>query len=179
MKALSILLLLIGYSALVPLITHAHPTPVIFVHGMLGAGDNYHHLAHRLHQAGWPAAFLHAFNWNTLARGNTAEKLDSLVNRVLAQTGQRQVVLAGHSAGGGVCYQYMNDSGRAAKVYKYVHIASTAAKTLPGPAAAPIPTLNLFSQADYVVRSASIVGAVNKAFASMDHFGIVSGDSTA
>lgn len=153
--------------------------PIIFIHGFLGAGDNYASLAAQLQAAGWCASSLLPYNWNTLSRNpQEVKRLDSVIQAVLTQSGHKQVLIIAHSAGGGLAYQYLADSARSRRVAGYVHIGSRAMASPAGPGGS-IPTLNIYSLADGTVPGKDIPGATNVKLHTPDHFGLVTSDSTA
>ncbi len=120
-------LLLAGCGALPPA---EPPPPVVFVHGN---GDNaavWLTTQWRFASNGWPADRLHAIQLpyplarddDTRAqpgRTSTAEHMAFLaaeVDKVLAATGARQVVLVGNSRGGNAIRNYVQNGGGAARV---------------------------------------------------------------
>lgn len=146
--------------------------PVIFVHGFLASGDTYASQAQRFSSNRYCGDYLYVFDWNTLGnQGDALLRLDSLVNRVMQQHSKSQVHLAGHSAGGGLCYSYLSDAARAAKVARYAHIGSSPQSRPAGPNGS-VPTLNLWSSGDKIVQGADIPGATNVSFAELDHYEI-------
>lgn len=153
--------------------------PVVFVHGFLGSGDNWSWPIRRLVQNGYCANRLFVFDWNSVNRSRSTDSLlDVTINRVLQQTGATAVHLVGHSAGGGLCYSYLSDSIRSRKVARYVHIGSNAMK-MPAGAGGTVPTLNIYSKADKVVRNGGpIPGAENVELHTADHMQVATGDST-
>ncbi|MFZ2898818.1 MAG: alpha/beta fold hydrolase [Saprospiraceae bacterium] len=145
-------------------------TPIIFVHGFLASGDTYATQAQRFTANDYCPDYLYAFDWNTL--GNQAEavtKLDALIDEVLQTHGVEKIHLAGHSAGGGLCYNYLSDSTRAAKVAAYVHIGSSEQAGPAGPGGS-VPTANIWSAGDKVVPGKDIPGATNISFTDLDHY---------
>lgn len=152
--------------------------PVVLVHGFLGSGDNYAPLVRQLKASGYCPQQFFAYDWNSLARQDQTLALDAFVDSVLKVTGAKKIDLIGHSAGGGVGYAYLNDSMRQQKVAHYVHIGSGAQKQ-PAGKDGSIPTLNLYSLGDMIVKSGEIPGAINIRFARFDHFEVVTADSTA
>jgi pimeloyl-ACP methyl ester carboxylesterase len=149
--------------------------PIIFVHGFLASGDTYATQVQRFTSNRYCGDRLFAFDWNTL--GNQAEaiaNLDALIDQVLEQTKADHVHLAGHSAGGGLCYNYLADGGRAAKVARYVHIGSGTQSQPAGPSGA-IPTANIWSEGDKVVAGSDIPGAENIRFGDLDHYEVATG----
>jgi len=145
--------------------------PIIFVHGFLGSGDTYAGQIQRFSSNEYCTDRLLAFDWNSLGdRDAVIGQLDAFIDEALRNTGAEQVDLAGHSAGGGIAYEYLDDAGRAAKVAHYAHLASF---QQPGPAgpAGEVPTINIWSSADEVVDiKGDIPGAENVAFDDLDHY---------
>lgn len=147
-------------------------TPIIFAHGLLASGDTYANQVMRFTSNNYCGSLLYAFDWNTLAQGaDNAALLDAFVDEVLQKTGASQVNLVGHSAGGGLGYNYLSNATRAAKVKHYVHIGS-GAQTGPAGSNGEVPTLNIWSPDDLVVQSADIPGATNVSVAGKDHYEI-------
>jgi triacylglycerol lipase len=142
--------------------------PVVMMHGFLGAGDTYSKQVHRFINNGYCRNRLFVYDWNSVAASrNNTQPLDSFINLVLQKTGAKRVELIGHSAGGGLGYSYLSDSSRAKNVAHYVHIASGKMK---GPAGA-VPTLNLWSEQDYVIKTGGdIPGATNIKIEGADHY---------
>lgn len=146
--------------------------PIIFAHGLLAAGDTWAPHIMRLVANGYCEDELYRLDWNTLA-GDTAEAaeaLDALVDRARSVTGKAEVDLVGHSAGGGLGYAYLADAAYAVKVAHYAHVAS-GLKTAPAGPVGATPTLNLWSQADAIVKDkGDIPGATNVTLAGADHY---------
>lgn len=153
----------------------AKQRPVVFVHGFLGAGDTWRNAIQGFVDNGYCRNRLFVLDWNSLGGGRSPWiLLDSFINRVLAQTGAKDVDLVGHSAGGGMGYAFLADSVRARKVAHYVHVGSFLQK---GPAGGR-PTLNIWSDADKVARSGEIPGAVNVKIPGADHYEVATSDSS-
>jgi Predicted acetyltransferases and hydrolases with the alpha/beta hydrolase fold len=148
--------------------------PLVMVHGFLASGDTWTKFAQLFHSNGYQARLIHVFDWNSLNQfggGNTVQLLDQFIDKVLAQTGAEKVRLMGHSAGGGVCYNYLSNSARAAKVDGYVHIGSSTQSGPAGPNGSE-PTLNLWSTGDAIANGGDIPGAVNVMIPDKDHYQI-------
>ncbi len=145
--------------------------PIIFLHGMLASGDTYSNFVHYFRQTGYSKEYLHVLDWNTLNRSQSHKQLDLLVSKVIAKTGKKKVILIGHSAGGGLAYQYMNTEGKAERVHRYIHIGSSPQSSLPGKSVV-INTLNLYSSSDNVVKGGEIPGAINIELHGLDHYEI-------
>lgn len=151
--------------------------PVVMVHGFLAAGDTWASFARRFEANGYCADHIYALDWNTLTGRDVAKAaLTALIEQALATTGDDQIDLVAHSAGGGLGYEYLADATNAAKVRAYVHIASNpeSLEGVPsgpaGPAEAPLPTLNLTSAGDEIIASSDIPGAINLKLTSEDHY---------
>jgi hypothetical protein len=150
-------------------------TPIIFVHGMLAAGDTCSNTVQNFTEAGYSQDELHILDWNTLNFNRSAAQaqLDSLVSVVLKSTKSKKVNLVGHSAGGGVCSTYITTKKNYKKVERYVHLASGAL-----PVTIKTPTLNLYSPDDLVTGGKDIKYALNHSIAGMDHYEIATSDSS-
>jgi pimeloyl-ACP methyl ester carboxylesterase len=144
--------------------------PLLFVHGFLASGDTFHHQEVRFKADGYCDDRIWVYDWNTLNRSPQAiDSLDRLIDYIRESTGFDQVDLAGHSAGGGLGYQYLIDANRAAKVAHYIHIGSSKAPTPAGPKDM-VPMLNIWSPGDKVVPGGDIEGASNARMEAMDHY---------
>jgi hypothetical protein len=153
--------------------------PVVMVHGFLASGDTWTKFQQLFHTNGYKSKFIHAFDWNSLNQlgGNTPQLLDQFIDQVLQETGASQVRLIGHSAGGGVCYNYLSDPVRAAKVDGYVHIGSSVQATAAGPGGAE-PTLNIWSTEDEIVQGGNISGAQNVQLSGKDHYQVATSEES-
>lgn len=101
--------------------------PVVVVHGFLASGDTYALQYQRFSENCYGENYVRAFDWNSTGFGaNQSAALDAFINNVLEETGADKVDLAGHSAGGGVCYTYLSNAAYAAKVAHYAHLGSSA-----------------------------------------------------
>lgn len=144
--------------------------PVVMVHGFLASGDTWAPFHQLFTSNGYKPNLLHAFDWNSLAQGaNHSAALDGFIDRVLAKTKAPKVRLIGHSAGGGLCYTYLSNAARAAKVDGYVHVASSVQPNPAGPGGS-VPTLNLWSPGDKIVQGGNIAGATNNSLPNKDHY---------
>ena len=150
---------------------------LVMAHGFLASGDTWAPHTLRFLANGWCPEALVAFDWNTLAQDvpGAAAELDTTIDNVLSTVAAlspdapKQVVLVGHSAGGGLGVTYLKESARAAKVAKYVHVGSTLLDSPPE----GVPTLNLWSSADAVIgEKGNIPGATNVMLEAEDHFGV-------
>lgn len=145
--------------------------PIVMVHGFLASGDTWAKLHQHFTSNGYKWRNLYAFDWNSLGNANTTPLLDAFIDQVLAETGATHVRLIGHSAGGGVCYTYLSDPARAAKVDGYVHIGSSVQPGPAGPGGSE-PTLNLWSPDDEIANNGDIAGATNVMIPGKDHYQI-------
>jgi pimeloyl-ACP methyl ester carboxylesterase len=150
---------------------------LVMAHGFLASGDTWAPHTLRFLANGWCPEALVAFDWNTLAQDvpGAAKELDAAIDgalttvAALSPDAPTQVVLVGHSAGGGLGVAYLSDPARAAKVSKYVHVGSTLLEAPPE----GVPTLNLWSEADAVIgEKGNITGATNVMLETEDHFGV-------
>jgi triacylglycerol lipase len=104
--------------------------PIVFVHGNGDSAALWHTTMWRFESNGWPRARMHAIDMPyPLARDNdefaqegrssTTEHMEFLkaeVDKVLAATGARKVVLVANSRGGNAVRNYIANGGGAAKV---------------------------------------------------------------
>ena len=125
--------------------------PVVLVHGFLASGDTWSAQVNRLQKNGYCRDRIFLFDWNTTG-GNiqkTGALLDAMIDSARKYCHTQQVDLAGHSAGGGLCYNYLTDSVNSLKVAHYIHIGSSPLK---GPAGfkGNVPTLIISSEDDKV-----------------------------
>lgn len=111
-------------------------TPIIFVHGQNGAGDQFERQSMHFTSNGYPASWIIAFDYNTAVRSNrrgasqadgpfksgTTDDLDALVDAVRSRTGFDKVNLVGHSRGTFESGAYLSDPARAAKIAHYATI---------------------------------------------------------
>jgi pimeloyl-ACP methyl ester carboxylesterase len=112
----------------------AHPYPVVLVHATFAdEGSNWVTLAPLLANAGY---CVYAFNYGeTILSGllgsidglnhitQSAEELESFVNKVLSKTKASQVDLVGHSQGGMMPNYYLKYLGGASKVNAFIGLA--------------------------------------------------------
>ena len=144
--------------------------PIVMIHGLLASGDTYTSFAQRFTSNGYKWSRIYVYDWNTLAQGaNDVANLDKFIDQVRTNTGYSQIELVGHSAGGGLAYNYLKDGARSAKVAHYVHLASGSQSGPAGPSGA-VPTLNIWSDGDKVGQSGDIAGATNIKMSGMDHY---------
>jgi triacylglycerol esterase/lipase EstA (alpha/beta hydrolase family) len=123
--------------------SHAHPRPVVLVHGTFAdMSDSWRALSPLLFDNGY---CVFSFNYGQYAGSgrigvyatgrieDSARQLSTFVNRVLTATHARQVDVVGHSQGGMMPRYYIRFLGGAAKVHALVGLApSNAGTTLSG-----------------------------------------------
>jgi len=104
--------------------------PVIFVHGFSGSAQQYEDQALRWASNDYGNVVT---GIDRLFIGFTLEQLDAFIDDVLAETGDSQAYLIGHSAGTAVMTAYLNSSPeRVARVAKYIGIDGASNETCPG-----------------------------------------------
>jgi len=153
-------------------------TPLVMAHGFLASGDTYGNFLQYFASNGLAEDRIFAFDWNTLGGGDATGALDDYIDDVLAQTGAAQVILMGHSAGGGLGYSYLAKPGQAAKVKKYIHIASSPNSGPAGPTGNKVPTMNLFSTDDRIASGGNIPGATNVKLTGADHYQVATSQAS-
>lgn len=143
--------------------------PIIFVHGMLGSGDTWVKPVQQFINQGYPEHYLDVLDWNTLSpqRNSSASQLDSIINHLIKETGKSKVNLVGHSAGGGLVANFLLSDSISEKVNKYIHVGSGNLQKIP-----TVPTLNLYSEDDLIVRGSEIEGVTNVKLQGLDHYEI-------
>lgn len=152
-------------------------TPIVMVHGFLASGDTWAKHKMRFIANGYCPANVYVFDWNSLNQNaNTVQLLDDYINQILSETGKSQVNLVGHSAGGGIGYQYCSDQVRAAKIAHYVHVASSSQSGAAG--GGTVPTLNLWSTSDEVGQAGDISGATNRMLPGQDHYEVATSEAS-
>lgn len=153
--------------------------PVVMAHGLLAAGDTWATQQQRFASNGHCAERVRAFDWNTLGEADAVPQLDAFIDALLAETGETQVDLVGHSAGGFLGYRYLAEPARAAKVAHYAHVGSGVQEQPAGPDGAPVPTLNVWSDGDRVIQEkGDIAGATNVMLPGLDHYEVATGPGT-
>ena len=111
-------------------ITDASPTerdPVLFVHGIRSAGNDFDVMMQRLSALGWPADRLFAKTFPDPAWGcnvDNAKLVADWAEAILKSTGAARLDVVAHSMGGLSSRRYMKTLGGAARVGTYVTIAS-------------------------------------------------------
>lgn len=140
--------------------------PILFVHGIMGGGDNFELQAQRFRSNGYCSSAIRAFDYDAtfLAFGGatqadtdaTQAKLDAAVEAFIADSGFDQIDLVGHSFGTVTSHTYLSDPAHAAKIAHYAQAAG-------GGLAEPVPQVNLSSDGDYVVTLTS--GTTSRTYA--------------
>ena len=157
--------------------------PVVAAHGFIASGDTWAPHARRFMANGYCRDDVRAFDWNSVsAFTGTSDvqvtELAEFIAHVLEETGAEQVDLIGHSAGGGIAYEYLADAGRAAKVANYAHVGSFPESGPAGPEG-DVPTLNVWSEGDMAIdEKADIPGATNLRQVEADHYGVATNAET-
>ena len=100
--------------------------------------------------------------------------LDALIADVLADTGEDQVDLMGHSLGTTVSQTYLATPARAANVAHYVNIDGGTASAPPG----GVPTLALWAGAVNRPTPPQIVGATNITIPDQEHVEVASSEES-
>ncbi len=151
--------------------------PIVFAHGLLASGDTYSLQVQRFEQNGYCSDRMFAFDYNTIGLDNNKERLKQFIQEVLKETGSEKIFLVGHSAGSSLSYDFLKQPFWSPKIEKYVHIGGNPFAK-PAGTNGDIPTLNIWSPADYVVAGGSIPGAINLELAGKDHFEVASSEAT-
>lgn len=151
--------------------------PIIFVHGFLASGDSWATQIQRFIKSGYCEDRLFVFDWNTIGEEKSDSLLDLFIRKVLIKTKAQSINLVAHSAGGGLCFPFLKDSLRAKWVSNYVHIGSIPIAGAAGPHA-EIPTMNIYSPDDKVVKGYSIDGTTNVMERGFDHLQVASSGLT-
>jgi triacylglycerol esterase/lipase EstA (alpha/beta hydrolase family) len=149
--------------------------PIIFIHGFLASGDTWTNMVQRFRDAGYNRPhYLKVLDWNSVSgsRVLVQKQLDSMVNEAIKMTGKKPH-LVGHSAGGGICYAYLQDSAQAAKVQSYAHVGSMRLKK-----PALVPTLNLYSLGDKISGGTNVDGCTNISLFNLDHYQIATSNQS-
>ena len=150
-------------------------TPIVFVHGFLEVGDAFATQAMRFASNGYCRDRIFAFDYNSLfGPFGTNDKLDALIDAVLARTGAQKVDLLGHSLGGAVCYDYLEPAANAAKVAHYVSLASFPLGEVPN----GVPGMNVSSTADTMAGPSTMPGGENVSFDDLDHLQVATSEKT-
>jgi len=164
-------------------------TPIIFVHGQNGAGDQFERQSMHFTSNGYPASWIVPFDYNTAVRSGrrrgeprptgpykntTTDALDALIDAVRKRTGFDKVNLVGHSRGTGESAAYLSDPTRAAKIAHYATIGGADATNPNG-----VPSIGISGMGD--IRpgpAASNGGKVGWMPAYQDHVMVCTSDES-
>lgn len=111
-------------------------TPIVFVHGQNGAGDQFERQWMHFTSNGYPPSWVVSFDYDTSVRSGrrpgempegpfestTTKDLDAFIDAVRKRTGFDKIHLVGHSRGTFESAAYLSDPDRAAKIAKYAAI---------------------------------------------------------
>ncbi len=113
--------------------TAAPPTlPVVFVHGFSGSAAQYETQALRFASNDYPNVVT-GIDRVSASPAVIYPILDAFFDDVMADTGEDQIYVVGHSQGTAVMFGYLNSSPeRAARVAKYIGIDGLSAPACPG-----------------------------------------------
>src|SRR5689334_13424249 len=133
-------------------------TPLVFVHGTVGSGDNFNHPALLFASNGYCPESVRAIEYNSLGGGyaDVSAQLDALIPEVLADTGASKVVLLGHSQGTRHAGQYVADHPEIAEAY--IHLAGGPVPENPG----GVRTLSIASTGDAITKGCCDNAAVTR-----------------
>ena len=168
MKYIFLSLLFFSLNSIAQQPCDANKQPIVFVHGFLASGDSWSTQVQRFKNNGYCENQLFVFDWNTIGSEKSDSLLEVFIKMVLTKTSATQLNLVSHSAGGGLCFSFLKDSMRSKLVSHYVHIGSV---NMTGAAGThnEIPTMNIFSPDDKVVKGTFIDGVTNIKEDGMDH----------
>lgn len=149
--------------------------PILFVHGFLEDGDAFHAQSQRFATNGYDLDRVFAIDYNTLwATLDPVEMIGGAIDDIRALTGADDVDLIGHSMGGSMGADYLQDAPAPNHVAHYAHVASFDFDT----AGIDTPILNLSSEADMVVGAREIDGATNVVLPGLDHLQLATSPET-
>ena len=139
---------------------YPHSCPYCPRSWVLGAGDTWSPHQRRYLANGYCGDRIYPFDWNSLDRNaDHVTDLEVFIDSVRTANQATQVDLVGHSAGGGLGYEYLANEERAQTVRRYVHIGSFPSDAPPGPDGGDtVPTLNLWSEQDVIVGEPIYLG---------------------
>jgi len=119
--------------------------PIVFVHGGSGSAQQFESQAMRFTSNGYPPQYLRAFEYDSSFTvedmNRVVERLDEMINIVLAETGADKVDLIGHSLGTRVSLNYLSTADRRAKIAHYINIDGSSGSYAPE----GVPTLGIWS----------------------------------
>ncbi|WP_101834088.1 lipase [Frankia canadensis] len=102
-------------------------TPIVFLHGNLGSGEQFESQAQRFASNGYPAdritALDHDASSSTVTEGPVFARLDGEIQRLLTLAGTKQVDLVAHAEGADLGQRYLASSpARAARVAHLISV---------------------------------------------------------
>lgn len=169
--ARTIAVLLCAFASIITAsLARAHGTreptlPIVFVHGFSGSGQQYETQALRWASNDYPNVVTAIDRTSTLP-AVIYPILDQFFDNLMAQTGDTQVYVLGHSAGTAVMNGYLNSStARAARVAKYIGLDGATAAACPG----GVPCMGIWARGN----PARILGSANAYFPEQGHTEVV------
>jgi pimeloyl-ACP methyl ester carboxylesterase len=145
--------------------------PIVFVHGGSGSGAQFESQAQRFESNGYPADYIYVLEYDSSFSVETRQdvwtRLDQLIARIQAKTGDNLIDLIGHSRGAEMSYSYVESSPvRAAKVARFINLDSGSSPKDRLPAG--IPTLGVWAGRGHCV-GCQVVGATNIEIPNQTH----------
>ncbi len=153
--------------------------PILFVHGIMGGGDNFELQAQRFMSNGYCSSAIRAFDYDatSLAFSSptqaeldaTQTALDATVDAFREDTGFDTIDLVGHSFGTSTSATYLSVPTQAAKIAHYAQAAGAGL-------AEPVPEVNLSSDGDFVAGNPKKIApapAQNPDIGYVDHVGVL------
>lgn len=165
-------------------------TPVVFVHGQNGAGDQFERQWMHFTSNDYPHDWVVPFDYNTAIRSGgmgrrgerpegpyksgTTDDLDKFIDAVRARTGFDKIDLVGHSRGTFEAGAYLSDPARAAKIRHYATIGGGDATNPNG-----VPSISISGMGDIRPGPAGTNGGtVGWMPAYMDHVMVCTSDAS-
>jgi pimeloyl-ACP methyl ester carboxylesterase len=145
--------------------------PIVFVHGGSGSGSQFESQAQRFESNGYPADYIYVLEYDSSFSVETRQdvwtRLDQLIARIQAKTGDNQIDLIGHSRGAEMSYSYVESSPlRAQNVARFINLDSGSSPKDRLPAG--IPTLGIWAGRGHCI-GCRIVGATNVDIPNQTH----------
>ncbi len=160
----------------VSLVCDSTKRPIVFLHGFLASGDTYASQFKRFSSNLYCDENLFVFDWNSLDQtADNIGNLSNFIDEVIEKTGFEKIDLAGHSAGSGLCYNYLSTSENAQKIAHYVHLGGNPEANIPNE---NVPTMNIWSAGDLVVLGGNITNAENIELIDKDHYEVATSEET-
>ena len=137
--------------------------PILALHGFLAAGDTYLSMEDFFVQKGWCRGAFRVLDWDSLSqeRLDVIDAINDEIEDMKSIYQAEQIILIGHSAGGGLSLDYLDNSLYHEKIAAYIHLASFPIATPP-----TIPMLNIYSSADKVVSESTEISSNDQ---NVDH----------